>query len=64
MDENLEVGCFSIDDECLDDFEIVEKINAEMKKLDLCSKDVISIMQPSGYSITRVFYRKRMEKIQ
>ena len=46
-------------DECLPAEMISEKINAALEKHNVSALDVVSIMQPSGYTVTRVFYRRR-----
>ena len=45
-------------DECLPAEEITERINAALEKRNVSAFDVVSIMQPCGYTVTRVFYRR------
>ena len=54
----MKIRVFEVKDECLDPSEIENIINKKLKELDIDATDVISIMQPSGYAVTRVFYRK------
>ena len=50
------IGVFEFRDECLE--EIQALINNELKKRNVDANDVVAVAQPSGYAITRVYYRK------
>gem|GEM_PF-2070889 len=54
---STKIGCFQIEDECLNPEEISNLINEKIEEMGISADDVISISQPSGHSITRVFYK-------
>lgn len=52
------VACFEIKDEILEPDEITTAINEGLSERGVGIDAIISIMQPSGYAITRVFYKE------
>lgn len=54
----MKIKVFEVRDECLEPSEIEDLVNRKLEELSIEASDVVSIMQPSGYAVTRVFYRK------
>ena len=53
----MKIKVFEIKDDGLDAEEIEAIVNRKLEELSVDASQVVSIMQPSGYITTRVFYR-------